>query len=510
MLGKIINIIDNKVVLKLSIDPKTTQNLLNLYVLIKDNQNSFIGEIVSIKEDEASITLIGEYINNELNFGIIQKPALSAKVDLINPSYIEQLLNYKEGRSFKIATSPFYNGVPVKAKINSLFGSHLAVFGSTGSGKSCSYAKIIQNILKEENLSNKMNLVIFDAYGEYANAFEYLNQTPNRGFKMFTTQINGNKELISIPPWFLDADDYALLLQVTKKYQISIIEKALRNVSLFKKNETDVITYKNSIIANALLDILLSGRPAAQIRDLFLSALSKFHTKDLNLESTIYQPGYSRTLRQCLLIDDNNKINAIEQIAEFLQKFLIEDVYSSMPDGSFPYTLEDFSNGLEFALIDEGIWKSDRIFDDANILKVRLNSLLNSDTKEYFQTEQFKNIHNPNIAISKQEYINYLFSVNGTQKAQIVNFNISYVDDRFAKIIVKIFSKLFFNFAKELDNRGSIPFNLILEEAHRYVQHDSDIELIGYNIFERIAKEGRKYGVLINLISQRPCELSET
>ena len=50
----------------------------------------------------------------------------------------------------------------------------------------------------------------------------------------------------------------------------------------------------------------------------------------------------------------------------------------------------------------------------------------------------------------------------------------------------------------------------MLEEAHRYVQNDSDVSLIGYNIFERIAKEGRKYGVILGLISQRPSELSET
>ena len=53
-------------------------------------------------------------------------------------------------------------------------------------------------------------------------------------------------------------------------------------------------------------------------------------------------------------------------------------------------------------------------------------------------------------------------------------------------------------------------FHILLEEAHRYVQHDIDIELFGYNIFERIAKEGRKYGVLLGLISQRPSEISET
>ena len=50
----------------------------------------------------------------------------------------------------------------------------------------------------------------------------------------------------------------------------------------------------------------------------------------------------------------------------------------------------------------------------------------------------------------------------------------------------------------------------MLEEAHRYVQNDTDINIIGYNIFDRITKEGRKYGVVLGLITQRPCELSTT
>ena len=53
-------------------------------------------------------------------------------------------------------------------------------------------------------------------------------------------------------------------------------------------------------------------------------------------------------------------------------------------------------------------------------------------------------------------------------------------------------------------------FHLILEEAHRYVQDDIDRKILGYNIFERIAKEGRKYGIILGLISQRPSEISET
>ena len=55
-----------------------------------------------------------------------------------------------------------------------------------------------------------------------------------------------------------------------------------------------------------------------------------------------------------------------------------------------------------------------------------------------------------------------------------------------------------------------MPFHIIVEEAHRYIQNDKDRFLIGYNIFERIAKEGRKYGAILGLISQRPVELSDT
>ena len=84
------------------------------------------------------------------------------------------------------------------------------------------------------------------------------------------------------------------------------------------------------------------------------------------------------------------------------------------------------------------------------------------------------------------------------------------MDDTYAKVIVKIYARMFFEFAKTRTQRASIPFHLFLEEAHRYVSKDMDTFLLGYNIFERIAKEGRKYGVLLNIISQRPVEISDT
>ena len=100
--------------------------------------------------------------------------------------------------------------------------------------------------------------------------------------------------------------------------------------------------------------------------------------------------------------------------------------------------------------------------------------------------------------------------INNGDKYQIVNINLDDVDDDFAKVITKIYSRLIFEFAKGLKERASIPFHIVVEEAHRYIQNDTDRFLIGYNIFERIAKEGRKYAVILGLISQRPVELSDT
>ena len=184
-----------------------------------------------------------------------------------------------------------------------------------------------------------------------------------------------------------------------------------------------------------------------------------------------------------------------------MQSFKDDTIELEMPDGSFKYGLEDLKVALDFALISEGALTSDKVYDEDNILKVRLHNLLNGDYAKYFECDEY---------VSRDDYIKDLLMASNGRKAQIINFNINYVDDRFAKTITKIYSKLLFEYAKNLERRASLPFHIILEEAHRYVQNDNDINLLGYNIFDRITKEGRKYGVLLGLISQRPSDLSET
>ena len=249
------------------------------------------------------------------------------------------------------------------------------------------------------------------------------------------------------------------------------------------------------------MDILSSGRNSNQVRDQIIATLTKYNTVELNLDTVIHQPGYDRTLRQCLNIDNQGKINAIGLVIDFLGTFADFDMNKLDITKNFVYTLDDLAYALDFSLVNEGVLSSNMQFEKLNKLKVRLDSIINSDYKKFFE---FTDV------ISKNEYVEKFFTTERGTKAQVVNMNFNYVDDRMVKTLTKIYAKLFFDYVTNLENRASFPIHLILEEAHRYVSSDSDIKVLGYNIFDRITKEGRKYGVILGLITQRPSELSTT
>lgn len=507
MLGNIIGINDNQVILKLNVELNQMQNLISMHVIFEDNEKQCIGEITDIKDGSAYVNLLGELKDGKFVFGVITNPSFAASVKLVSKEKIPLIIgieNYRVNEHLYIGESALYPGIKVGVNINDFFSNHFAIFGSTGSGKSCSVARIFQNLFeKKQAIAYRASVFIFDAYGEYHQAFSELNtKNPNISFKSYTTNLNfPDTEIIKIPPWLLGVDDYALLLGAEHPSQLPIIEKALKLVTVFGRDEEEVLKHKNDIIARALLDILSSGRPASQIRDQLISVLAYYNTRELNLETPIYQPGYTRPLKQCLFIDASGKIRDMETIINFFESFLTDNLELNLPDGTFKYTLKDLRDAFDFALIAEGVLKSDKIYDLANALKVRIHTLVSGDYAKYFEMDEY---------MTNDQFIRQLLIAPNGRKAQIINFNINYVDDRFAKSLTKIFSKLLFDYAKGLEKRGSIPFNIVLEEAHRYVQNDNDVNLLGYNIFERITKEGRKYGVLLGLISQRPSELSET
>ena len=496
MFGKIKRINNNEVTIE-NTSGKAISSLIGCHVIFLEDSRRIVGEVTYIDEVEAKILLVGEIINNVFNAGIIKKPSGIAPVRVINKDELELIIGKSEiqKENLLLGTSSIYKTFNVSVPLNDIFANHLAIIGNTGSGKSCGVARMLQNLFFINKPINS-HIVLFDAYGEYVETFKNINNLGLNFASFSGNSKNGKEYQLKFPAWFLDVDDLSLLLRVSSPDQIPVLKKSLKLVKIFKSNTPEIKRYKNDIIAKCLMDILTSGRPSSTIRDQVIAVLTHYNTEDLNLDSTIHQPGYDRTFRQCLLIDDSGKMNAIFEVMKFLQQFENIDLESIDIVDTMCYSLEDLYSALEFSLISEGTINNDIIYKEMNVLKTRLQSIINSDNKHIFNVDEY---------IGKEEFVRDMFIKNN-----LVNIDLSDIDDDFAKVLTKIYSKLLFNYTTSLEKRGSLSFNIILEEAHRYVQNDNDINIIGYNIFDRITKEGRKYGTLLTFITQRPSELSTT
>ena len=262
MLGKIIEINENIITVKLEVDTNKLQSLSNLLVVMQDEETNFVGEITNVNKDTIYVNLLGEINDEKFVFGIIKKPSFNAVIKLISKDKVKGLISTtsdKENEIMYIGKSTIYDGIDINVNVNDFMSNHFAIFGSTGSGKSCGVARILQNLFsKQQQIPYKSNIFIFDAYGEYHSAFIKLHETvPEINFKAYTTNLETtDSEILRIPLWLLSIDDIALLLGATNHNQIPIIEKALKLVSVFAKQEHEVLKTKNDIIARALIDII--------------------------------------------------------------------------------------------------------------------------------------------------------------------------------------------------------------------------------------------------------------
>ena len=503
MFGKILYISDTEAHVEVPKDGSLSTNIMNMHVIFEDEKKKILGEVEDIGNDIIKIRFLGEIVNNKFVGGVIRKPTFNSHLRLINNDEVALILGDDTDSSFVIGESPLYDSSPINVDINDLFSSHMAIFGNSGSGKSCGVARLLQNIFQNPKLLPfRSNFFIFDAYGEYHNALQNINQiNPNLNFKFYTTNVNQTDgEILSIPLWLLDIDDMALLLRADKHSQLTIIERMLKLVNIFASDDEMSTKYKNHLIAKAIMTILYTNQTASSKRNDVFAILATCSTEQFNLEAPVRGIGYTRKFRECFTIDTQGQFPESILMTEYVTSFIDESLDKFEPKETKFYTLEDLEKALEFTLISEGLLNNTDTYADAIELKVRLHSLAISENSRYLRYPSF---------ITMENYIATLVAKNN-KKAQVINFNLEDVEDWFAKVVVKIYTKMLFNFTKRLKNRASIPFHIFVEEAHRYVQNDGDVELIGYNIFERAAKEGRKYGLIFNLISQRPVEISDT
>lgn len=503
MFEKIVYISDHSASVKLAANANLSVNLMNLHIIFEDDKKKVLGEVDDLDEGIVKVRFLGEIINGKLLSGTIRKPSLDAKIRVIEESEIPMIVGENATGFMKFGVSPFYNDYPVYLNVNNFFSNHFAIIGNSGSGKSCGISRLFQNMFHDNRLfPYKANILLFDSSSEYYNAFSNLSTiNSNYNYRFFSTnEAGGVGEKLRLPIFLLNHTDLALLLQATSHSQLPIIERMLKLALVFSQDDMDANNYKNHLIAKAIMTILYTNETSPNKRNEIFSILASCSTPQFNLEAPVQGIGYTRKFRECFLIDNQGQFTESVLVTEYVSSFIKDEYDNYEPAGGVYYTLDTLEKALNFTLISEGWLRNENTYADAVTIKVRLHALIVGENAKFFEYPSY---------VSLETYLSSMIIDNG-KKYQIININLDDVDDDFAKVITKIFSRLVFEFSKGLKERASIPFHIVVEEAHRYIQNDTDRFLIGYNIFERIAKEGRKYGVILGLITQRPVELSDT
>ena len=505
MFDKIVYISNEGANVKIKDGENLSTNIMNMHLVFEDDKKKILGEVDDIDDNVVKAHFLGELLPDRFIGGVIRKPDLNAKVRIITPEEMKLIVGDEKPSTMTLGASPLYDSCPIKVDINELFSNHMAIFGNSGSGKSCGVSRLIQNIFQTPGfIPFRSNFFIFDSSGEYRNAFQDINKiNPNYNYKFYTTNYHEpNTEQLKVPLWLLTVDDLALLLSVTNHSQLPIIERMHKLVRIFNQGDVNATEYKNHIIAKAIMTVLYSNETSTSKRNDIFSIIGSCSTEQFNLEAELPGIGYTRKFRDCFLIDSEGNFTESVLLTKYVSEFIKPELDNFEPAKVVYYTLEDLEKALNFTLISEGWLRNENTYGDAVTIRVRLHSLITGDYAKFFACRTF---------MSEQQFIASLIMMpDSKHKAQIVNFNLDDVDDSFAKTITKIFCRILFDFTKSLKDRGSLPFNILLEEAHRYIQNDTDTFILGYNIFDRIAKEGRKYGLIMSLISQRPVEISDT
>lgn len=500
MLGKILTITKNSAIVEVNKEAIGIKDLINLHVVFEDDNKKILGEIDSIEQDNLKISFLGELTDNDFIGGLIKKPSMDAKIRIINQDELK-ILTGSEDKSIRLGVSPLYNDFPLNVNLDEFFSNHSAIFGNTGSGKTYGICRIIQNIFPASQIiPYRANFFIFDSYGEYINAFKDLNKNnPYYSFKVITTNMAKDYEKLNIPVCLLDLEDVLNLLDATSFSQIAMVETALVYVKMFARNDKESTEFKNHILAKAITSIMYTNQTASKIRDQIFEILSETNTPDLSLDTEVPGIGFTRRFRNCFDIDSEGRFAERKIVADYINSFIDDSRKWNFSAEGVCYSLHDLEVALNFTLYSERYLLNESMYDSAMSLKVKLHDLASREMGKFFTSDGY---------IRLEDYIKKI-QINGNKRSQIVNFNLEDVDDRFARTIVKIFGRMFMKFTKGLQNRASYPIHMILEEAHRYVLEGDDKKLFGYNIFERIAKEGRKYGLILDLITQRPTDLNE-
>lgn len=470
--------------------------------------------------------------NQKFSLGVGIYPSLYSDVNIVKNEDMENILRTVKStdnnihKSFDLGISKNLINYPISISIDDFFNIHSAVLGNSGSGKSNTIAHVIQTIYrKKENSAQGSKLIIFDVNGEYKQAFtkDLNSEILIKYFKPNLGQVKQDDDVqeFLMPHFLMSLDEWSAFLLATDATQRPFWDKVLQESYKFYKISTseekdskrfiNYLRYKlcmllDSVLSQADTDtsrITTAGALIMKIQDIINSNQAlKEKCKAEGLYNDI-QTLYS----SCSITYGQNNDKLAKEVKSVNGKINYEEIQKifdeKLEDGEF-FDYKFLKISAEMILLEEDA-KGNRLMRGyTSTMLNRLDYFIyNTDCK--FMREI------PNDVVNIDTYFKYLWGDIASSKTQLIIIDTSELGIDVLETLTSVVSRLIFSQRKELigDERRKNPVHLILDEAHRYIKKDYKY-LLRENIFERIAREGRKYSLYLLISSQRPSELSET
>ncbi len=505
-------------------------------------------------------TIEGGEVKEQFILGVYNFPVLDNPVWYVTADDLDKIFDYKGNGEIDyskdfylpIGKSPAFPDYDVKICPDQLFAKHAAILGNTGSGKSCTLASILHSLFSyrfKENDGNYLenaHFIIFDINGEYKNALIADGEI----FKRINA-FHIDNEGLKVPYWFMNWDDFDYLFEPGTATQAPILKRAVglaRNSNQAESQKCLSPFLMKGI--RTLIDTSPEDLKKRTGENKYGNWVWKENNDILNLADAIIslnegrinvlgykikeigeKGNFTETGKQSTTLREINKLYS-EYIKDYGQNQITNDKNIDLPTW---FNYQELITKFIDAAIEEQEGSSSRISEYLSTLRLRLESFLNDQriavplllsTEEEFSGslakflsfvlgDFYRLFREEDKDIFSSYYVGYSDeSFNKKIVSQISILDMSLLAYDVLESLTGLIGRLIIEFVSHFapEDRGKYPVVLVLEEAQNYIPERSrkDHESITKKVFERIAREGRKYGVSLIVSSQRPAELSKT
>lgn len=495
-------------------------------------------------------TLLSERSKWRLERGVQSFPSVGDSVILPTRDQTISIVTGQDKDSrVPLGTCPVAHDAPIAVDPDKLFGRHLAVLGTTGSGKSCTLAGLIRSAIESaqesikkpensegieaaQNGENDPNarFIILDPNGEYSKCFQDLGA----GCRVFQVSPLTNTDAIefTLPAWMWNSSEWAAVSQAAPRAQRPLLQEALRNL---RSNKKITLTTENRLFARCkalesfLLQFAGTGAIGFQSSNRCGQQLTRFwddisnYIQDLTGDIKISTGEAATEIKHIIdsrTWEGRDKKTGFNDFGDLdLSKVgeCLQHIFQSFPedenagmmneDVPLPFEPQVLAEHLESLAMQEGGSVSQFI----STLTMRIRGLLSDPRMDC--------VINPVSSVSLKDWLKAHVGSDSGANGPVAVIDLSLVPYEILHLVVAVSSRLILESLqryRKLNNKN-LPTVLVLEEAHTFVakrlQSGDEIPSpadMCRGIFERVAREGRKFGLGLVLSSQRPSELSET